>query len=110
MGRSLGQLSRLGKPRWRRRLGRWWSQLRRRWPEVTPETWLGLAADVPQKTQPSTMKYNVWRMGMSHVKVMILRCCVVFALLALVISLASCKKTEKQTPPHAERKTAASAA
>jgi len=35
-------------------------------------------------------------MGMSHVKVMILRCCVVFALLALVISVASCNKSPEK--------------
>src|SRR5271167_1605654 len=35
-------------------------------------------------------------MGMSHVKVMILRCCAVVALLALVISLASCSKSPEQ--------------
>ena len=33
---------------------------------------------------------------MSHVKVMILRCCVVFALLALVISFASCNKSTRE--------------
>ena len=55
------------------------------------------------------MKYNVWRMGMSHVKVMILRCCVVFALLALVISFASCNKSEKHAATEAAQKTFASA-
>src|SRR5271166_4648971 len=55
------------------------------------------------------MKHNVWRMGMSHVKVIILRCCVVFALLALVISFASCNKTpEKPATTEAAQKVFAS--
>jgi hypothetical protein len=41
------------------------------------------------------MKENVWRLEMSHVKIMILQCSVVLALLALVISIASCNKSEK---------------
>ena len=46
---------------------------------------------------------------MSHVKVMILRCCVVFALLALVISFASCNKSpEKPAATEAAQKTFAS--
>src|SRR5271157_1263776 len=54
------------------------------------------------------MKHNVWRMRMSHVKVMILRCCVVFALLALVISFASCNKSEKPAATEDAQKTFAS--
>jgi hypothetical protein len=43
---------------------------------------------------------------MSQVKVMILRCCLVFALLALVISLASCNKSpEKPVATEAVQKT-----
>ena len=46
---------------------------------------------------------------MSHVKVIISRCCVVFALLALVISVASCNKSpEKPTATEAAQKTFAS--
>ena len=46
---------------------------------------------------------------MSHVKVMILRCCVAFALLALVISFASCNKSpEKPAATEAAQKTFAS--
>src|SRR5271157_1070288 len=48
-------------------------------------------------------------MGMSHVKVMISRCCVVFALLVLVISFASCNKSpEKPAATEAAQKTFAS--
>ncbi len=48
-------------------------------------------------------------MGMSHVKVIILRCCVIFALLALVISVASCNKSpEKPAATEAAQKTFAS--
>src|SRR5271165_2477837 len=55
------------------------------------------------------MKHNVWRMGMSHVKVMILRWCAVFALLALVISIASCNKSpEKPAATEAAQKVFAS--
>ena len=45
---------------------------------------------------------------MSHVKVMNLRCCAVFILLALVISLASCNKSEKPAATEAAQKTFAS--
>ena len=46
---------------------------------------------------------------MSHVKVMILRCCVVFALLALVICFASCNKSpEKPAATEATQKVFAS--
>ncbi len=45
---------------------------------------------------------------MSHVKVIILRCCVVFILVALVISLASCSKPEKPAATEAVQKTFAS--
>ncbi len=46
---------------------------------------------------------------MSHVKVMILRCCVVFALLALVVSFASCNKSpEKPAATEAAQKIFAS--
>ncbi len=46
---------------------------------------------------------------MSHVKVIILRCCVVSALLALVISVASCNKSpEKPAATEAAQKTFAS--
>src|SRR5271165_3191539 len=41
-------------------------------------------------------------MGMSHVKVMIVRCYVVFALLALVISFASCSKPAPEKPAATE--------
>jgi hypothetical protein len=48
-------------------------------------------------------------MEMSHVKVMILRCCVVFAHLALVITVASCNKSsEKPAATEAAQKTFAS--
>jgi len=48
-------------------------------------------------------------MGMSHVKMMILRCCAVFALLALVIYVASCNKSpEKPAATEAAQKTFAS--
>ena len=91
-----GQFSWLGKP-WRgRRLGRRRPQLRRRrvprwWPEMSLEE----NVVVQQKTRPSTMKEDVGRMKMSHVKIMILRGCMGLALLALVISFASCNKSEK---------------
>ena len=46
---------------------------------------------------------------MSHVKVMISRCCVMFALVALMISIASCNKsTEKPAATEAVQKTFAS--
>src|SRR5271165_4860719 len=46
---------------------------------------------------------------MSHVKVMISRCCVMFALVALMISIASCKiSTEKPAATEAVQKTFAS--
>src|SRR5271166_3619729 len=101
LGRSLGQLSRLGKPRRWRRLGRWRSQLRRRWfpwrwPEVTPETFLGCLQILGRKPRRQPCSTTFWRMGMSHVKVMILRCCMVFVLLALVISVASCNKSPEK--------------
>src|SRR5271166_3705143 len=47
------------------------------------------------------MKNNVRRTGMSHVKVINLRCCAVFILLALVVSLASCNKSNKSEKPAA---------
>src|SRR5271167_4878199 len=48
-------------------------------------------------------------MGMSHVKMMILRCCAVFALLAPVIYVASCNKSpEKPAATEAAQKTFAS--
>jgi Protein of unknown function (DUF2950) len=47
-------------------------------------------------------------MGMSQVKVVILRSCAVFALLALVISFASCTKPEKPAATEAAQKTFAS--
>ena len=45
---------------------------------------------------------------MSHVKVITLRCCTVFILLALVISFASCSKPEKPATTEAVQKTFAS--
>jgi len=45
---------------------------------------------------------------MSHVKVMILRCCVVFAVLALVVSFASCNKSEKPAATEVAQKVFAS--
>src|SRR5208283_144829 len=46
---------------------------------------------------------------MSHVKAMISRCCVMFALVALMISIASCNKsTEKPAATDAVQKTFAS--
>jgi Protein of unknown function (DUF2950) len=44
-------------------------------------------------------------MGMSHIKVLILRCCVIFALLALVIAFSSCSKPEKPAATEAAQKT-----
>src|SRR5271157_2954666 len=54
------------------------------------------------------MQDNVWRMGMSHVKIINLQCFAVFILLALVISLASCNKSEKPAATEAAQKTFAS--
>src|SRR5271165_1877035 len=54
------------------------------------------------------MKDNVWEDGMSHVKVINLRCYAVFALLTLVISLASCNKSEEPATTEATQKTFAS--
>ncbi len=45
---------------------------------------------------------------MSHVKIINLRCCAVFILLALVVSLASCNKSEKPGASEAVQKTFAS--
>lgn len=42
---------------------------------------------------------------MSHVKIMSLRCCAVFVLLALILSLASCNKSEKPATTEAAQKT-----
>jgi Protein of unknown function (DUF2950) len=47
-------------------------------------------------------------MGMSHIKIINLRCCAVFILVALVISLASCSKSEKPAATEAVPKTFAS--
>ena len=49
-----------------------------------------------------------WRMKMTHVKIMILRGCVGLALLALIMSVASCNKSEKPAATEVAQKTFAS--
>ena len=60
---------------------------------------------VQQKTRPSTMKEDVGRMKMSHVKIRILQGCMGLALLALVISFVSCNKSEKPATTEGVQKT-----
>ena len=104
LGRSLRQLSRLGQPRRRRRLG--W----RRWLPVEAEAAVSVGRSagtskqsqqgLPRRAATTMTRNNARRIRMSLNKLHVSRCWVLLALLALVISIASCSKQEKpaETP------------